>query len=42
MIWDNRCVLHRARPWSLDEPRVMHHTRVNGDPATEGALADAA
>ena len=42
VIWDNRCVLHRARPWSLDEPRVMHHTRVNGDPATEGALADAA
>ena len=41
-IWDNRCVLHRARPWSLDEPRIMHHTRVNGDPATEGALADAA
>ena len=42
VIWDNRCVLHRARPWSLDEPRVMHHTRVNGDPATESALADAA
>lgn len=42
VIWDNRCVLHRARPWSLDEPRVMHHTRVNGDPATESALPDAA
>ena len=42
VIWDNRCVLHRARPWSLDEPRVMHHTRVNGDPATEAALPDAA
>ena len=42
VIWDNRCVLHRARPWSLDEPRVMHHTRVNGDPATESALAEAA
>ena len=42
VIWDNRCVLHRARPWSLDEPRVMHHTRVNGDPATETALPDAA
>lgn len=42
VIWDNRCVLHRARPWSLTEPRVMHHTRVNGDPATERALPDAA
>jgi alpha-ketoglutarate-dependent taurine dioxygenase len=38
VIWDNRCVLHRARPWPLGEPRVMHHTRVAGDPATEGAL----
>jgi alpha-ketoglutarate-dependent taurine dioxygenase len=34
-IWDNRCVLHRARPWNLTEPRVMLHTRVAGDPATE-------
>ena len=38
VIWDNRCVLHRARPWPIDQPRVMHHTRVNGDPATETAL----
>ena len=41
-IWDNRCVLHRARPWNLGEVRVMHHTRVDGDPATEGALPDVA
>ena len=34
-IWDNRCVLHRARPWDPTEPRVMHHTRIAGDPATE-------
>ena len=34
-IWDNRCVLHRARPWDPAEPRVMHHTRIAGDPATE-------
>ena len=39
VIWDNRCVLHRARSWDLREARVMHHTRVNGDPATEGAIA---
>jgi len=36
VIWDNRCVLHRARPWNHGEPRVMKHTRIAGDPATEG------
>ena len=35
VIWDNRCVLHRARPWDHREPRVMKHTRVAGDPASE-------
>lgn len=37
VIWDNRCLLHRARPWDHREPRVMHHTRIAGDPATESA-----
>ena len=37
-IWDNRCVLHRARPWDFSEPRMMFHTRVEGDPATETSL----
>ncbi len=36
VMWDNRCVLHRARPWDLDEPRLMKHTRISGNPATEG------
>src|SRR5262249_53303151 len=40
VIWDNRCVLHRARPYADREPRVMRHTRVAGDPATELAAAD--
>lgn len=35
VVWDNRCVLHRARPYDHTEPRVMVHTRVAGDPATE-------
>jgi alpha-ketoglutarate-dependent taurine dioxygenase len=35
VMWDNRCVLHRACEWDLDLPRVMRHTRVAGDPATE-------
>ena len=37
-IWDNRCVLHRARPYDPSAPRVMHHTRIAGDPASEAAL----
>lgn len=37
-LWDNRCVLHRARPYDPAAPRVMHHTRIAGDPATEAAL----
>jgi alpha-ketoglutarate-dependent taurine dioxygenase len=37
-IWDNRCVLHRARPYDPGVPRVMHHTRIAGDPATESGL----
>lgn len=36
-IWDNRCVLHRARPYDHAQPRVMVHTRIAGDPATEWA-----
>jgi alpha-ketoglutarate-dependent taurine dioxygenase len=38
-IWDNRCVLHRARPYDSGVPRVMHHTRIAGDPATESGVA---
>jgi alpha-ketoglutarate-dependent taurine dioxygenase len=37
-VWDNRCVLHRARPYDYREARVMMHTRIKGDPATETAL----
>jgi alpha-ketoglutarate-dependent taurine dioxygenase len=39
VVWDNRCVLHRACEWDLTEPRVMVHTRVAGDPATESAVS---
>ncbi len=38
-IWDNRCVLHRARPFDHRQPRVMKHTRIAGDPASELAPA---
>ena len=39
VVWDNRCVLHRAGEWDLSEPRVMVHTRVRGDARTESAVA---
>ncbi|MDP6344720.1 MAG: TauD/TfdA family dioxygenase [Alphaproteobacteria bacterium] len=35
VVWDNRCVLHRARPYDYGETRVMRHTRVAGDPAND-------
>lgn len=35
VIWDNRCVLHRARPYDKTQPRVLRHVRVAGDPETE-------
>lgn len=35
MMWDNRCVLHRACPYDYDQPRVLRHVRVAGDPASE-------
>jgi alpha-ketoglutarate-dependent taurine dioxygenase len=35
VVWDNRCVLHRARPYDPNEARYMVHTRVAGDAATE-------
>jgi len=37
VIWDNRCLLHRACPWDMTEPRVMYHSRIGGDPASEAA-----
>ncbi len=37
VVWDNRCLLHRGRPWDMSEPRVMYHSRIAGDPTTEFA-----
>ena len=35
VMWDNRCVLHRGRPWdSARHERVMHRTTVAGDGPT--------
>lgn len=39
VIWDNRCTLHRARPFDTAEPRDMRRTTVAGDgPTVEQAL----
>ena len=32
VVWDNRCMLHRATEWDLRERRVLRHVRVAGDP----------
>jgi alpha-ketoglutarate-dependent taurine dioxygenase len=37
VLWDNRRLLHQARPWDMTEPRIMYHARIAGDPATEFA-----
>lgn len=41
-VWDNRCVLHRARPYDYTRPRILRHTRIAGDPVSElaGTLPD--
>ena len=31
VVWDNRCVLHRGRPWDMDQPRVMRRLTIAGD-----------
>ncbi|MGE0623758.1 MAG: TauD/TfdA dioxygenase family protein [Pseudomonadales bacterium] len=35
LLWDNRALLHRARPYDYRKPRVLIGTRVAGDPASE-------
>ena len=35
LFWDNRCILHRARPYDYAKPRVLIGTRIAGDPESE-------
>jgi len=37
VVWDNRCLLHQGRPWDMTEPRVMYHSRIAGEAASEFA-----
>ncbi|MBM3649436.1 MAG: TauD/TfdA family dioxygenase [Alphaproteobacteria bacterium] len=39
VVWDNRCLMHQATPWDMTERRIMWHSRIAGDPASEAALA---
>ncbi|MGH6956903.1 MAG: TauD/TfdA dioxygenase family protein [Caulobacteraceae bacterium] len=39
VVWDNRCLMHRACPWDMTKPRVMRHSRIAGDPKSEFAAA---
>jgi alpha-ketoglutarate-dependent taurine dioxygenase len=38
VLWDNRCLMHRACPWNMTEPRVMYHARIAGNPETESGV----
>ena len=38
IMWDNRCVLHRGRPWPNDQPRHMVRTTISATDAD--GLAD--
>jgi alpha-ketoglutarate-dependent taurine dioxygenase len=42
VVWDNRCLMHKACAWDYNEPRVMLHSRIAGDPDSESALPKAA
>jgi len=43
VMWDNRCVLHRGRPWDESKyRRVMHRTTVAGDGPTAPDIPEAA
>jgi len=38
VLWDNRCLMHRATPWPMHEPRIMYHARIAGDKMSEFAV----
>ena len=35
VVWDNRCLMHRARPFAMRFPRVLRASRISGEPNTE-------
>ena len=35
VVWDNRCLMHRARPYDTNCPRALRASRISGEPETE-------
>lgn len=35
VVWDNRCVMHRARPYDPKYKRVLRASRISGEPESE-------
>lgn len=35
VVWDNRCLMHRARPYDTTQPRILRASRIAGDAETE-------
>ena len=35
VVWDNRCLMHRAMPYDTKYPRVLRAARISGEPASE-------
>jgi len=35
VVWDNRCLMHRARPYDTRYPRVLRASRISGERETE-------
>ena len=38
ILWDNRCLMHRAYPWDFSEAREMWLARIAGNPLTESGI----
>ena len=34
-VWDNRCMMHRARPYDTSQPRILRASRISGEPESE-------
>jgi alpha-ketoglutarate-dependent taurine dioxygenase len=35
VVWDNRCLMHRACPYDESQPRHLRGSRISGEPASE-------
>ncbi|MEJ2132100.1 MAG: TauD/TfdA family dioxygenase, partial [Gammaproteobacteria bacterium] len=35
VVWDNRCLMHRGRPFDTNHPRALRASRISGEPESE-------